>query len=121
MAFIDFTETSVWKKGFILLIKVYQLTKIFPKEEVYNLSSDMRRAANSVLHNFAEGFGRFEAKDKTRFYKISRGSAYELISQSLVSSELKYVDNNEKTELLSGYKEVIHELDNLILSIEGRK
>jgi len=121
MAFIDFTETSVWKKGFVLLLKVYQLTKKFPREEIYTLSSDMRRAANSVLHNFAEGFGRFEARDKTRFYKISRGSAYELISQTLVSHELQYANKAEEAELLAGYKEVIHELDNLILSIEGRK
>jgi len=121
MAFIDFTETSVWKKGFILLVRVYRLTKKFPKEEIYTLSSDMRRAANSVLHNFAEGFGRFESRDKTRFYKISRGSAYELISQALVSHVLQYTDKTEEMELLTGYKEIIHELDNLIISIEGRK
>lgn len=121
MAYVDFTGTSVWPKGFALLIQIYRTTKQFPKEETYVLSSDMRRAANSVLHNFAEGFGRYEARDKTRFYKISRGSAYELISQSLIASELLYISSQDKEILLEGYKTMIHELDNLIISIEGRK
>ena len=121
MTYIDFTETSVWKKSFDLLVKIYQLAKCFPKEEMYNLTSDMKRAANSVLHNFAEGFGRFEPRDKTRFYKISRGSAYELISQSLVARALRYIDAEDQTHLRLGYKDVIHELDNLIISIEGKK
>ena len=46
------------------------------------MTSDMRRASNSDMHNIAEGYDKYENKDKTRFYKISRGSAYELISQS---------------------------------------
>lgn len=120
MAYRDFTETSLWKKGFDLLMLVYQITKTFPKEERYNLSSDMRRAANSVLHNFAEGFGRFESRDKTRFYKMSRGSAYELISQTLVSEGLDYISQDLKIRLLDGYKDVIGEFDTLIKSIELR-
>ena len=57
----------------------------------------MRRAANSIVHNIAEGFGRYEPRDKTRFYKISRGSCYEVMSQLLVSFELKYMGS--KTDL----------------------
>ncbi len=80
MPYRDFTQTTVWPKALDLLINVYGITKRYPKE-VYVLTSDMRRAANSVTHNIAEGFGRFEPRDKTRFYKIARGSAYELLSQ----------------------------------------
>jgi four helix bundle protein len=120
MAFRDFTQTSVWKKAFKLLMTIYEVTKTFPKEERYGLTSDMRRAANSVLHNIAEGFGRFESRDKTRFYKFSRGSAYELVSQSLVASAQNYISESKKEELLEGYKDVIQELDNLVISIEGR-
>ena len=120
MAYRDFTQASVWQKGFALLIAVYKITKRFPRDELYGLASDMRRAANSVLHNFAEGFGRFETRDKTRFYKISRGSAYELISQSYVSSELGFVTGDECDNLLNGYRDVIQEFDNLIISLERR-
>lgn len=97
MAYKDFTEMAVWQKGFKLLLKVYEVTKAYPKEEKYGLVSDMRRAANSVTNNISEGFGRYEKLDKTRFYKISRGSCY---------------------ELTIGYRNVIADLDPIIKSIE---
>ena len=120
MAYRDFTQTSVWQKALNLLIVVYAIAKKFPKEELYVLSSDMKRAANSVAHNFAEGFGRFESRDKTRFYKIARGSAYELISQTIVALRLAYLNEEEKDSLFFGYTQVIYELDTLIKSIERR-
>ena len=90
MAYKDFTLMPVWQKALKLLVRVYQITRPFPPEEKFGITSDMRRAANSVVHNLAEGFGRFENKDKSRFYKISRGSAYEIISQTLASYALQY-------------------------------
>jgi four helix bundle protein len=121
MAYKDFKQMSVWQKAFDLLIRIYTITKRFPNEERFGLISDMRRAANSVVHNIAEGFGRFEKKDKTRFYKISRGSCYELISQTLVAGALNYItDDSEKSELEDGYKEVINELDSLIKAVETK-
>jgi four helix bundle protein len=121
MAYKDFTLMPVWQKALKLLVRVYQITKRFPPEEKFGMTSDMRRSANSVVHNLAEGFGRFENKDKSRFYKISRGSAYEIISQTLASYVLEYLDNDERDELLNGYKEVIDEEDLLIKSVETRK
>lgn len=120
MAYKDFTQMSVWKKAFNLLIRVYKITKNFPDDERFGMISDMRRAANSSVHNISEGFGRFEKLDKTRFYKISRGSCYELISQILTSHALGYMAKDESTSLIEGYKEVINELDSLIKSIEGK-
>ena len=76
MAYKDFTSMPVWQKALKLLIEVYQLTRKYPDHEKYGLVSDMRRAANGVLHNIAEGYGRYKNKDKTHFYKISRGSGY---------------------------------------------
>ena len=111
----------VWQKAFKLLIKIYKITKTFPNEEKFGMISDMRRSANSVVHNIAEGFGRYEKRDKTRFYKISRGSSYEIISQILVSYALKYIrKKDEKEELTTGYREIIDELDSLIKSIESK-
>jgi four helix bundle protein len=122
MAYKDFKQMSVWQKAFRLLIRIYEITKEFPSDEKFGMVSDMRRAANSVVHNIAEGFGRFEKRDKTRFYKISRGSSYELISQVLASFALNFItDSNVKAELEDGYKEVINELDSLIISIESGK
>jgi four helix bundle protein len=120
VAYKDFTSLPVWQKAFGLLLQIYRLTKKFPDEEKFGMVSDMRRAANSAVHNTAEGFGRYEKKDKSRFYKISRGSCYELISQVLASHALGYLLDPEKEELIPGYKEVITELDLIIKTVESR-
>ena len=118
MKYKDFTEFPVWKKGFDLVLIIYRKTKEFPQEEKFGLISDMRRAANSIVHNIAEGFGRYEAKDKTRFYKISRGSAYELLSQALVCEALFYFDDTTCKEISAQCRYVIDELDALIKTLE---
>jgi len=120
MGFKDFTQFSVWQKGFELVIDIYNLSKEFPSEEKFGITSDMRRAANSVVHNIAEGFGRFERKDKTRFYKIARGSAYEVMSQALTCEALGFLNVNDKDRIVRGYKEVIEEIDKLIKTVETR-
>ena len=78
MSYKDFTEMPVWQQALDLLLKIYDVTKKFPSNERFGLISDMRRCANSITHNIAEGFGRFESKDKTRFYKISRAAVLNL-------------------------------------------
>ena len=100
-----------------MLEHIYKISSDFPTMEKYSLTSDMRRAANSVVHNIAEGYGRFERRDKSRFYKISRGSAYELISQISVASRLGYLNKDENT-ITNEYKVIISELDKLIKTIE---
>src|SRR4030095_16595621 len=120
MAFRDFTRMSVWQKAHELLLEIYKLTNKFPDSEKFGMTSDMRRAANSTLHNIAEGYGRFENKDKSRFYKISRGSAYELISQSLASYSLQYVNQEEKENLKWRLVGIIDEIDLIIKSVETR-
>lgn len=121
MANQDFTSWSVWKKALTLLVEVYKLSGRFPKSETYGITGDIRRSANSITHNFAEGYGRYEKKDKTRFYKISRGSAFELISQAYVSFELMYISDEEKISLCYKAREIIDEANKLIKSVENRK
>jgi len=87
----DFRDMPVWQKAFVLLIEVYQTIKRFPADERFALTDDLKRAANSMVHNLAEGYGRYEPKDKTRFYKIARGSAYESMSQILVAESQQYL------------------------------
>ena len=120
MAYTDFTRMSIWQKAINLLIDIYTVTSKFPGEEKFGMISDMRRAANSVLHNIAEGYGRFENKDKSRFYKISRGSAYELISQLYASQMLGYLSKDDNDILVAEYMALITEEDLLIKSVESR-
>lgn len=81
----------------------------------------MRRAVNSISHNFAEGFGRFEPRGKTRFYKISRSSGYELMSQSFASFKLGYInDKKVLDELILDATEIVNGLTALIISLEKK-
>ena len=120
MSYKDFTQMPVWQKALKLLLEVYRVTENFPSSEKFGMISDMRRAANTITHNIAEGYGRYENKDKTRFYKISRGSAYELISQTITSFELRYLIELDRIYLVTTAKEIIEELDKLISTIESR-
>ncbi|RME97689.1 MAG: four helix bundle protein [Chloroflexi bacterium] len=110
----------VWQLAFKLTLEIYKVTKQFPSDERFGLISDMRRAANSIAHNIAEGFGRFEAKDKTRFYKISRGSAYELMSQLMVSHALNYLNEDYQNTLLQDCRNIITNLNPIIKTLEQR-
>lgn len=116
----DFTDMTVWQQGLKLVKNIYAITREFPSEEKFGLISDMRRAATSIPNNIAEGYGRFEPKDKTRFYKISRGSCYEIHSQLLISKELNYLKNNIDEKLIEQLQLIIKELNKLIKSIESK-
>jgi four helix bundle protein len=120
MSYKDFSEMPVWKAALELLVRIYDVTSEFPKEEKFGMTSDMRRAANSVTHNIAEGFGRFENKDKTRFYKISRGSCYELMSQTIASHRLGFIKQETlKEELLTRNRSIIDELNAINKTLES--
>lgn len=121
MKFEDFTHMTVWQKAFKLVLQIYELTTDFPPVEKFGLISDMRRAANSITHNIAEGFGRYEPKYKTRFYKISLGSSYELLSQLYVSEKLTIIKSEgQAKKLRDNCKEIISELNSLIKTVESK-
>ena len=120
MSFQSFEEFPVYQKALTLLLEIYQLTKHYPSDERFILVSDTNRSANSITHNIAEGFGRYSARDKTRFYKISRGSAYEIISQLIVAEALGYIDTTRMEMHKLHAKEIIIELGRLIKTLETR-
>lgn len=87
----DFRNLEVWHKAHTLTLNVYQSTKAFPSEELYGLTSQMRRSASSIPTNIAEGCGRSGNKELVRFLQISMGSASELEYQLLLSRDLDYL------------------------------
>lgn len=87
----DYKNLDVWRQGLKTTRLVYENTRQFPKDEIYGLTSQMRRAGVSVLSNIAEGCGRGQHKDRLRFFYISRGSLYELESQLLIAQDLGYI------------------------------
>ena len=91
----QYTELDVWIKTRELASMCYELTKPFPKEEMFGLTSQIRRSVVSVPSNIAEGCGRNTAKDTMQFLFISRGSLYELETQLFISFDLKYISKEQ--------------------------
>lgn len=86
-------DLDVWKQGVELVTRVYELTSAFPTQEVYGLTSQIRRAAVSVPSNIAEGAARGSKRDFQRFVFIARGSLAELETQILIAENLHYVQD----------------------------
>lgn len=91
----SFTDLIVWKEGHKLVLATYLLTQDLPKNEIFGLTSQMRRAVTSFTSNIAEGFGRNSIKDKSRFYNIARGSLIELQNQLIISKDLNYLQSEQ--------------------------
>jgi len=97
-------DLIVWQKSIDFVTKVYKETGSFPKQEMYGLISQLRRAAVSVPSNIAEGAARKTDKEYVRFLFIARASASEIETQLLISENLGYIkigENNLKEDLLS--------------------
>jgi four helix bundle protein len=91
----DFRELKVWQRSHALTLAVYRLTKGFPKDELFGLTSQMRRASVSIPSNIAEGCGRDGDAELKRFLNIALGSACELDYHILLATELGYIDASE--------------------------
>lgn len=91
----EFTDLNAWKKAHEVVLLTYRLTKAFPKDEMFGLTNQMRRAAVSAESNIAEGFGRNTSKDKQHFFGIAKGSLLELQSQSITARDLEYITEEE--------------------------
>ena len=88
-----FRDLFAWQEGHKLVLMVYETTKSFPKDELFGLTNQMRRAAVSITSNIAEGFSRQSYKEKTQFYSMSLGSLSEVQNQLLISRDIKYLDD----------------------------
>jgi four helix bundle protein len=100
----SFEDLIVWQKAHSLVLDIYSITKDFPKEEMYALTNQLRRAAISIPANIAEGFGRSSKMEKIRFYNIAQGSLFEVKYFLILSKDLQYYDTTvlkEKAEEIS--------------------
>lgn len=100
MSITTYRDLLVWQRAMDLVDAVYRLTRGFPREEVYGLTSQVRRAAVSVPSNIAEGHGRQTQRHFLHFLSIARGSIKELETQVLIAKRLGYVDEDQSTKVL---------------------
>ena len=114
----NYKELKVWQKSYQLCVEIYSITKRFPREERYGLTSQIRRAAVSVPSNIAEGYGRKTTPEYMRSLYIAYGSNCKFETQKLLSRDLAYIKDTEAEELLDKIGEVERMLKALIRSLE---
>ena len=102
----DFKKIQVWERAHRFVLKIYKITSTFPKDELYGLTSQMRRAAVSIPSNIAEGSGRDTQAELARFVHISGGSASELEYQLILAHDLGYIEDAIFPELNSEINEI---------------
>jgi four helix bundle protein len=112
---LSYRDLLIWKKSMELIVDIYKVSAKFPKEEIYGLTSQIRRASISVPSNIAEGYGRRSTGDYKRFLNIALGSLFEFQTQLEVSKRLNYLEENE-FEPLNNLSIEIERMTNSLIS-----
>lgn len=112
----DFKDLVLWQKSIVLVDNIYRLTKNFPREEVYGLTAQLRRAAVSIPSNTAEGFKRDNKNEFRQFLRIASGSIAEVETQVIIANNIGYISKQEKMDVING----LNELTKMITSLQSR-
>ena len=110
----NYRDLDVWQKSRRLTTAVYRLTRKFPREEMFGLTQQMRRAAVSVPCNIAEAHGRRTNADITNFLLIARGSLLELETEAILAADLEYASQEEADKILARVTATVRPLNGLI-------
>jgi four helix bundle protein len=113
-----FRKILVWQKSISLVTKIYKATSTFPKEEMFGLTSQIRRSSVSIPSNIAEGSGRESSKDFTRFLYISLGSIFEMQTQLEIAKNIIYINEEEFNLLYEDSREIERMLVSLIRKLK---
>ena len=97
----DFHKLGIWQRSHQLTLDVYKVSQVFPKDELFGLTSQVRRAASSIPTNLAEGCGRASNKDYAHFLQIAIGSASEVEYELLLAHDLEYINDEAFNKLTS--------------------
>lgn len=121
MQYTGFRKLRIWEKGFELLSQIYTISHSFPKSEIYALSSQIQRSANSVIANIAESHGRYHLQDKIRVLYISRGEISETRSHLSTAMSQNYISRSTYEELDNKYESLTKMLNAYITSLRNQK
>jgi four helix bundle protein len=116
----DFKNLKVWAKAHDLTLTIYRLTRAFPKDEMYGLTSQLRRSAASIGANISEGCGRRSDGEMKRFCQIARGSASEVEYHLLLARDLDFLATNEFQDAEQRVHEVQRMLASLVQRLQGQ-
>jgi four helix bundle protein len=116
-----FSDLNAWKKFHEFALEIYKAARKFPREELYGITSQLKRSVSSIAANIAEGFSRYHYNDKIRFYHNARGSASESQNFILLARDLSFLNKEESNRLLGISEEAIKLINGLIRSIEKQR
>lgn len=102
----NFRDLLIWQKAMSLVTKIYKSTQAFPKEEVFGLTSQIRRCSVSIPSNIAEGYGRNSNTEFLRFLNISLGSLFELQTQLEIARNIEYLDEETFNTIYNDTREL---------------
>ena len=105
--YTSFTQMPVWQNAHKIAVEVFYLTVGLPRAEDYGLTSQIRRSSNSVPGNISEGYGRRTKKDKSNFYVVARGSAFETQNHLLYGQKVGYFDDSRTKQYFEEYTNLI--------------
>lgn len=114
----NFKDLIIWNQGIELAVNAYNLTRQLPKEEIYGLSSQIKRAVVSIPSNIAEGCSRGTNKDFKRFLQFSLGSAFELETDLIIAERLRFIKSTDVQNFLSSLRLEQKQLNSLISRIK---
>lgn len=116
----DYKKLKVWQESHIFTMDIYNITKNFPNNENYGLTSQIRRSASSIPTNIAEGCGQLDNGNLIRFLGIAKGSSFELEYQLLLAKDLGYLNSKEYNNLNEKIQTIISMLTGLIKSLKSK-
>lgn len=96
----EFTDLKAWQEAHHLVLEIYKVTKKFPREELFALTNQMRRAVVSISANIAEGFGRQGIREKIQFYYVAQGSLTEVKNHILIARDLLYLNDKDFQKIM---------------------
>ncbi len=120
MSIESYRDLGIWQKGMFIAEKCWALTRLFPKEELFGLTSQIRRAASSVPANIAEGYGRGTTKEYLRFLRIAQGSLKELETHLLLTSRVGICSSEQSEEILKITDELGRMMRALMKKLEAK-
>jgi four helix bundle protein len=115
----DFKNLQIWERGHKLTLAIYKVTELFPKEEIYGLTAQIRRSASSIPTNIAEGCGRFGDAEFARFLQIALGSTTETEYHLILSKDLGFINESAFRELIDQVEELRRMLIAFIQKLRG--
>ena len=115
-----FRDLLVWQKSMSFVTEIYKVSKSFPKEETFGLTSQLRRSAVSIPSNISEGYGREGVKDYLRFLNIAIASLFELQTQVEIAFNLEYLNKDKFDDLYELSREIERMLSSFIRSIKSK-